>query len=674
MPLPLISGAENDLLGILPPSSLRALNATSRQLRQQIQEHTCRLQLPHSHSIPLLLRHRWPRLTQLVFHTTQPNIHDFAALTEGKQTSLPALTHLRIRNQMTDPDTVYMLAQKEWSSLVTLDLSSDDSQWGACDDVMTSSCSHLSASAWPHLTSLNISGNSLSASAMAQLASGRWPMLHVLDISNLYHQAGYFCNDPVPGLAAAAWTGLRQLSLRNVAMDVKAAQHLESAHWPNLTKLDLSGCRCTGFESDDDEWDVVESVTWCGHIANCKWPQLAALDLSDNTFSADAVAALTRSSWPALKKLNLSQSGGNFVEQLAASPWTTLQELHLQKVSLSQDDLKHLQHMGFPQLTVLDLGHASIVNTEYEAPEFDNSWALAQNCWSLVKFRAGATVLFHCMVLTGWTTLRWLDIASLYLCPGQVVSLLQARGKTLDTLCVSCTAVCAFDASPEADDWPVNTFLLLEVSTDTPTLQSLWRGIWPANRVRLVSLTGAHYAVSALPELPKLNLSWMEELDMARTFQGCCDSIGSKHDASHVSGHLAAACMLQGFQTFNQASWTALTMVNLGRNGLTDAFVSPILSCEWPLLEVLDLSDNKLGVSAVRQLCRASWPLLTHLNLCRNEFSKTGVCVEVKAALLLQFEMRWPSLCVLLDDVDGGTMLDGWNSIQRKVPTVFKIC
>lgn len=51
MPFPLIPGAEGVLLRALSPASLSALNATSQHLRQQVQEHTCTLQLKSSHDM-----------------------------------------------------------------------------------------------------------------------------------------------------------------------------------------------------------------------------------------------------------------------------------------------------------------------------------------------------------------------------------------------------------------------------------------------------------------------------------------------------------------------------------------------------------------------------------------------------------------------------------------------
>ena len=139
MPFPLIPGAEGILLRALSPASLSALNATSRHLRQQVQEHTCTLQLKSGHDIPLLLKHRWPSLTQLKFHKTRLSQDELEQLAQGRSAFLPALKHLAIGQQMTEPDTLQILSHPTWSSLTSLDLSSGEYRQVSANAVLASS-------------------------------------------------------------------------------------------------------------------------------------------------------------------------------------------------------------------------------------------------------------------------------------------------------------------------------------------------------------------------------------------------------------------------------------------------------------------------------------------------------------------------------------------------------
>ena len=675
MPFPLIPGAEGILLRILSPASLRALNATSQRLRQQVQEHTCSLQLKSNHDIPLLLKHRWPSLTQLKLDKTQLSQDELALLAENRAASLPALKRLSIGPQMMDPDTLQTLAHQAWSSLTSLDLSSD--RQVSADTVLVA-CRHLAASNLPELAALRISGCMMTGPAMAQLATRDWPLLCSLDFNSDYANITF-----LPQLSAARWTSLRSLSLRHSILGLNDVHHLQQADWPHLTKLDLHSCH--HYSNYEEDWDPnVEALTvsWCRHVAAGKWPHLAVLDLGHNRLSAAPMAELAKGSWPALRKLSLTCCMDGFLYPLVSAPWPALEELDLRSCELTQLDVQHLQHAHWPKLLVLDFHSTRVEDAEHDMAAFYKMWELAQQQWPLVKFRTGFTSEFYNMTLTGWHTLRWLDVTNSPLTPDQVVTLLQARGHILDTLHVSCIAGAATEAKPEVDNWPVNTYLSLEVNLHNAVVQSLSVGHWPAFRMKGSSVINCRQAACAITHMIGLELHSVQELDMSCSFSDCCDceqhgvyiDVRRRAEKSDTSAKPAAVNsmslgfgMLQGFDIFHQALWRKLRRVNLSHNGLTEEFVLPIVASRWPMLEMLDLSDNKLGLGGVKQLVNAHWPLLTGLNVRRNAFNKGVMCKPAKATLLGHFRSTWPLLCVLLDYDDGDTMLDSWNSSETEV-------
>lgn len=544
-----------------------------------------------------MLKHRWLSLTQLKFHKTHLSQDELELLAEGRAASLPALKHLAIGQQMTDPDTLQILSHPTWSSLTSLDLSSGEYQQVSADAVLAS-CRHLAASNLPELIALDISDITVTAPAMAQLATKVWPLLRSLHIG-----ASRVPRDNLvtflPELTAAPWTSLQHLSLRGEILGLDDVRHLQQA-WPHLTKLDLYSCQHYG--DYVEEWDPnVEAwiVSWCRHVAAGKWPQLAVLDLGCNYFTADSMAELAKGYWPALKKLNLSHSSGDFLAQLASAPWTALEELDLRSCELTQHDMQHLQHAHYPRLSVLDFHSARFEDAEHDRVTFYKMWELAQQQWPLVKFRTGLTSEFYYMALTGWHTLRWLDVTNSPLSPEQVVTLLQARGHNLETLHANCIAGAATKAKPEVNHWPVNTYMSLEVNLDSATVQSLSVGYWPTFRIKCVNYTNCRQAACAMTHMLRLELSSVQELDMSGSFSGCCDCeqhrgcsgfrAGPKAHKPEMSARPTALNpMFQGFEMLPQALWWKLRRVNLSHNGLTEEFVSPIVGSRWPLLETLD--------------------------------------------------------------------------------------
>ena len=314
MPFPLLLVTQGVLLDKLPPISVQQLRLTSKDLWQQIQQFAGILQITAIQDINLLVKHTWPEVTHMKLTGIDVTSKEIRCLAQAQRTCLPALKHFSISRQSTAPDTITQLASGSWTSLVSLDLSSAFAGQALTPSLLQS-CRSLAEGSWPQLTALDFSNNFMTAAAMDELTLGDWPMLRSLNISA--HEK-CFADSFVPALARAPWSSLQTLNLSNIVL-ADSTKHLQTGHWPNLTKLNLSGC-----------FTPVEKtvIISCQHVAACNWPQLTSLDLSQSWFgSSAAMAGLAQSKWSALKKLKISDSIGCFVAQLASATWTALQEL-----------------------------------------------------------------------------------------------------------------------------------------------------------------------------------------------------------------------------------------------------------------------------------------------------------------------------------------------------------
>lgn len=139
---------------------------------------------------------------------------------------------------------------------------------------------------WPSLTSLDLSGLSLTDLNIAQLSHGRWPLLKFLNLSRSQ-------------------------------LDSAAVQHLTKVHLPQLETLDLS-------------WNWLDDqAIW--QLQNSNWSYLQHLNLRFNMLRTEGIACLTRCSWPMLKSLNLRSNfiDGKAMDQLVQGKWLQLMHLDL---------------------------------------------------------------------------------------------------------------------------------------------------------------------------------------------------------------------------------------------------------------------------------------------------------------------------------------------------------
>ena len=210
MPLPILPSAEGLLLDLLSPISLTNLGLTSKELRQQIRQHTDRLQLYTSQDISLLLKHNWPRLAHLSFAAADLGKDNIAALAEAKDLCLPALTHLGICQQAIAAEAMHELVSGRWSELAALTLSESLKQ-AKPSPAFDFICRDFASAAWPQLSTLDLSGCALTSSNFCQLTT-------------------------------AQCAALQHLTLRNSHLEAGSIAHLQKWNLEHLTKLDLSHC------------------------------------------------------------------------------------------------------------------------------------------------------------------------------------------------------------------------------------------------------------------------------------------------------------------------------------------------------------------------------------------------------------------------------------------------
>lgn len=506
MPIPLIPGAEALLLGTLPPASLCALRATSKHWQRQMQTWTHSLQLKANQDIPLLLQQRWPQLTHLTLTKSPIGQFHIAMLAQARQASLPALTHLTITDHsMVTAAAMQGLAGPEWSALQHLDLSNAVMKDFRAYGSPAEACRCLAAGTWPQLTSLNLSANNITGAEVAELAKGTMPMLQVLNLSPVLQE---WSSSLVQALAAASWTTLTDLNLSAARLDAQETFHLQSAHWPHLTKLNLSEClkRCYKLPQEPDVSAYQQLLVSYRHVSYGCWPKLVELDMSCNDITAATMALLVTGNWPALSRLKLQHSARHFLGQLAAAQWPALQALDVSWNEISELELRELSQTSQLQLTALDLHGLQKCDDTLDMEDLGEWWPMFQPQWPLLKLRISGTDP-ECigMVCAGWSSLKWLDVSDVPLTPDELYDLLEARGQSLDTLYVSCDATYASPRQPEKADWPTNTFLDLTADFDTEVLQSLSAGFWPARRFVLCCQEDTEEATLMIIEMLKFD-------------------------------------------------------------------------------------------------------------------------------------------------------------------------
>ena len=205
----------------------------------------------------------WSLLRSLHIGASSHNITFMPELTAAPWTSLQ---HLSLRGGILGLNDVWHLQQAPWPHLTKLDLYSCQhygdyvEEWDPNVGAnIVSWCRHVAAGKWPQLAVLDLGCNFFTADSMAELAKGNWPALKKL---NLSHCSGDF----LAQLASAPWTALEELDLRSCGLTQHDMQHLQHAHWPQLSVLDFHSAR---FE--DAEHDMVTFYKmW--ELAQRQWP------------------------------------------------------------------------------------------------------------------------------------------------------------------------------------------------------------------------------------------------------------------------------------------------------------------------------------------------------------------------------------------------------------------
>ncbi|DBA84144.1 TPA: hypothetical protein ACH3X1_006617 [Trebouxia sp. C0004] len=214
------------LLEMLPQDSLKALSATSRNLRAAVHDMATVLTIEHEANIGCLLKGNWPHLGLVIMRNQEYGYSSYSQLLTTKWRLLaridlatccfgsvdvvfllqplqhPQLMGPDLNRFYTQPLT--RLLGKDWLGLRKLDLSQVKSS-----SIGLAVMAQLSQADWPLLTSLDLSDNNLGADSMSDIIKGKFPALESLDVSSN-------------------------------KLDVEAMQQLVKGDWPRLRYLWLS--------------------------------------------------------------------------------------------------------------------------------------------------------------------------------------------------------------------------------------------------------------------------------------------------------------------------------------------------------------------------------------------------------------------------------------------------
>lgn len=635
---------DNAQVDMLPLRSLKALSATSKDMRQLVQANLSKMRIRRGLGIHLLgdpsginTHARWPHLSTLNLSRADFGTADMELLVQGA--SLPSLQQLDLSYSALGPAAMQHLAHGQWPALACLNLAGTSKrEYEAFNkEELVTSCQHLAAGVWTSLTALNFSQNFLDAKGMAELIRGDWPRLRSLDLSRNLWSATHF----VAVLAKAHWTAVQDLNLESNQFTEDDFYQLGQLKWAHLTRLNIAHCL-----------DQIDRQVSMKHVAAGCWPQLAALDVSCNRLSAEDVAELVQGHWPALQSLSLAHSGHGITAQLAGSAWTSLQHVDLRGCRLTAKEASLLA--GWPHLVSLNLRGCFGYSKSYKLTAAmgrisRGAWpALAAldvrdnrlevsiselEFWAKlreVKLSGNKIDGPSLLALVGSTSLRTLKLRGVVLSPEDVDCMLQSCRPALDTVHLTCAASQVTEARPSKESWPLHTHLEMSVSIDCATLHSLSEGHWPATALKLTN-RAEPITIAAVQELIKWDLSTLDTLSIGGLGIGYADNMQSS------------------FEVLCRANWPRLRRLDISYNSMGDTFVQDLIGGKWPLLETLCLFGNLISGCGVRQLVRAEWPCLSQVQLgpFKELVHRSGQGTEIYVKKLLR--AKWPAVSVQCD-------------------------
>lgn len=372
------------LLEMLPQDSLKALLATSRNLRAAVHDMTTVLTIEHEADIACLLKGDWPHLGLVIMRNQEYGYSSYSQLLTPKWRLLARLDlstrcfgsmdvvfllqplqhpqlmghdknrfyaqplrHLlgtdwsglrkldlsQVKSSSMGLAVMAQLSQGDWPLLTSLDLS--DNKLGA------DSMSEITKRKFPALESLDVSSNKLDVEAMRQLVKGDWPTLKYLwlSINPLLNAEG------IKQLASAKWSQLHDLSLSYTSVTAEMMEELVKLPLPRLKTLSLSGC---GLD-----------VPAVSVLARANWPALRSLRLTENRLPAEAVSQLIRGRFPALRLLDLAncKMDAASVQCLIQGDWPLLEDIDMSYNQLDTEAIKYLLKPQWTSMTNLSLNH-----------------------------------------------------------------------------------------------------------------------------------------------------------------------------------------------------------------------------------------------------------------------------------------------------------------------------
>lgn len=241
----------------------------------------------------------------------------------------------------------YYLCQCEWPALQPIRL--------GCElDAMATCC--LLTAAWKNLKHISLTGADFRRSCALQFQLGDWSKLGCLQLRK--------CNIngvSVSCLVEGQWPHLTYLDLHGNSLGSHAFDFLSQAHWPVLKVWILSK---TMFDLTDGHHMLGNDVAadCIAKLSKTQWSSLTVLDLSDHApdLSDVAMGHLTAlpGTFQSLQKLNLSlnQFPVPMMRYLAEANFPCLRCLNLANCALNTYDLEVLSTSKWHMLQCLVVG------------------------------------------------------------------------------------------------------------------------------------------------------------------------------------------------------------------------------------------------------------------------------------------------------------------------------
>ena len=355
-------------------------------------------------------------------------------------------------------------------------------------------------------------------------------------------------------------------------------------------------------------------------LASAKWQLLEELIFKNSEITQKGIAIIaTTSDWSNLKKLDLTGNkvGDKGLELLVYGKWKLLEDLILDDSKITNEGVEVLVNRPYwPNLKKLDISSNNLQD--------DGFYFLASSDWQkleelVLKFLSfEARFIKDLVKRSNWPNLKKLDISRSSIDENEFYFFLSAKWPFLELLNLASTDITAQG---------------LATLINSPN--------WP--NMKALDLSETKTSDDGLEVLASLNWRLLESLKLKKTkiTDEGIKSLVSKADWPNLKTLDVSVNEIQdeGLEALSSGKLTRLENLKLKYLKITEKGISSMASqAQWPCLKLLDLSGNRNILNeGLESLASGKWPLLESLSFSFPHLTLKDIEILVNKS-------AWPNL------------------------------